>query len=334
MKKETLGVLAIRALALVVACSFLGCAEGGQDASQTMAGKRQETAKISTYEAQLEALHAVDEALILYRETRFLVPPGLNALTAIAVDAADRIYAGGGRKLVVLTSQGDEVRRIDLDGDVSCLAVDADNRIYVGLGAAVQVYDADGERSGAFSGLGTNAIITALVATEEDIFVADAQSRAVLRFDPAGTLKQTIDGKLGLPDDLGFVIPSPFFDLALGQGGTLWIVNPGLHRLEEYNFRGERIGFWQQNPGMGVESFCGCCNPAHVAQLRNGTIVTSEKGLQRVKVYTRRGQFIGVVAAPKQFGNQDSGLDLAVDSNDRILVADPANVQIRIFELK
>jgi len=38
-----------------------------------------------------------------------------------------------------------------------------------------------------------------------------------------------------------------------------------------------------------------------LARLGDGSIVTSEKGLSRVKVYSRRGAFIGVVAPPTAF---------------------------------
>ena len=46
------------------------------------------------------------------------------------------------------------------------------------------------------------------------------------------------------------------------------------------------------------------------------------------------GDFKSVVAAPSQFDAGTAGLDLAVDSNDRILVLDPSRKQVRIFELK
>ena len=43
------------------------------------------------------------------------------------------------------------------------------------------------------------------------------------------------------------------------------------------------------------------------------------------------GQFLGVVAGPDAFADHESTLDIAVDSRDRILVADPARMQIRVF---
>jgi hypothetical protein len=62
--------------------------------------------------------------------------------------------------------------------------------------------------------------------------------------------------------------------------------------------------------------------------------VTSEKGLVRVKIHAANGDLVGVVAAAKDFEKGIHGLDLAVDSKDRILVADPGTASVRIYSLK
>jgi hypothetical protein len=324
-------------LAGVLACAGIVAKRGCATVTPRGAardGDRTVEAKISAYDAQIASVAVIDPALILYREARPLVPPGLTVLRAIAVGPDDRIYAGGGRNLVVLSAQGEPIRSQTLDGDISCLAVDAKGRMYVGLGTAVRAFDAEGRPTATFAGIGSDAIITSLAATDDDVFVADARSLTVLRYTPDGVLKNTITGRHGHPEERGFIVPSPSFDLMLGQGETLWIVNPGRHRLEDYAFTGERIAAWPERPGMGIENFSGCCNPAHVARLADGSVVTSEKGLSRVKVYAKRGGFTGVVAAPNLFDSAAAGLDLAVDSKDRILVCDTARLQIRVFELK
>ncbi len=321
-------------LALAAILAWRGCAPVFRNAAAARGGQSAKTVKMSAYEAQIKALAVIDESVILYRELAPLVPRGVTVLSALAVGPDDRLYIGSGRLLVVLSPQGDEIRRTVLNSDVTCLAADAQGTLYVGLGSTVQVLDTEGRQTVAFTGIGADAIITSIAATEDAVFVADARSQTVLRFTPDGVLRQTITGKTGHPDALGFIVPSPYFDIMLGQGDTLWIVNPGRHRLEEYTFQGERIDWWPELAGMAVESFCGCCNPAHVARLANGSIVTSEKGLSRVKVYSKRGEFRGVVAAPNQFDGSELSHDLAVDSKDRILMVDADRLQIRVFELK
>jgi len=331
MQKETL---------ILILAGVLGCAAAlawrhvVTTAPRTTTHNRGETAdlRVSDYDARIEALSHVDEALILYRETATITPPGLDTLTAVAVDGADRIYAGGGRRVVVMSSDGAPIRTLDVEGEVSCLAVDAEGWLFVGLGATIQAFDPDGAPVAQFQGLGPDAIITSLAVVGERVFAADAGGRRVLRFSRDGVLELTINGRHEPSDRVGFVIPSGAFDITAGQGQTVWIVNPGRLRLEEYTVNGERIRTWEERPGMGVEDFCGCCNPTHIARLRDGSIVTSEKGLARIKVYTARGRFVGVVAAPAQFDGHDAGLDLAVDAHDRILAVDSIRGQIRVFE--
>lgn len=296
------------------------------------AGPDADRMRVAVFDQNVEVKGAVDPAQILYREVATLTPPGLQSLAAIAVDSGDRIYAGGGRKLTVFDAGGTEIRRMEMPAEIRCLALDEDDRLYVGFDHAVHAYDAAGRQMAVFEDIDPDAIITSLAARGNHVFVADAQQRAVMRFTPDGVLQGTIDGRRENGEGTGFVVPSPYFSVTLGQGQTLWIVNPGRHRLEEYNFNGDRIHAWQRNAGLAVDGFSGCCNPSYIARLSDGNLVTSERGLPRVKVYTRRGDFVGVVAAPDRFDRHTAGLDVAVDSNDRILVADSDRVQVRVFE--
>lgn len=82
---------------------------------------------------------------------------------------------------------------------------------------------------------------------------------------------------------------------------------------------------------MEIEGFCGCCNPSHFAIREDGSFVTSEKGIPRIKVYDRLGRLASVVAGPDSFDEGTVGLDLALDSAQRVLVLDPARRAVRIF---
>ena len=76
----------------------------------------------------------------------------------------------------------------------------------------------------------------------------------------------------------------------------MWVVNPGMHAFENYEFDGDLRAFWE-NTSMKIDGFSGCCNPAHFTFLPDGSFVTSEKGLVRVKVHKPSGELLGVVAA-------------------------------------
>jgi hypothetical protein len=152
----------------------------------------------------------------------------------------------------------------------------------------------------------------------------------VMRYDLGGRLLRYI-GKTSETGEGHFLIRRPFFDVAAGEDGTIWVVNTGRYRLENFTLDGvfkKSWGFFSEE----IEGFCGCCNPTHIALLSDGSIVTAEKEIVRVKVYRPDGTLYGFVAGDDLFEEKKIGLDLAVDSRDRILVLDPTKRSVRIFQ--
>ena len=100
----------------------------------------------------------------------------------------------------------------------------------------------------------------------------------IWKYDKNGNLIGEI-GKKNLKKDIpGFIIPSPYFDVNIDPDGFLWTANTGRHSLENYTSDGSFRTSWG-NPSMELEGFAGCCNPSHFAILKNGSFVTSEKGI-------------------------------------------------------
>ena len=250
---------------------------------------------------------------------------------AIAVDEADRLYVGGEREVAVLDETRAVVVKFPVAGEVRCLAVDKDGTVYVGHADHVAVYSAQGKKESEWPSLVKDAVLTSLATVGTNVFVADAGNRIVWRMNKQGAVINRIGEKSEA--DGGFVIPSPYFDLAIGPGNELWVVDPGRHALTCFSYEGQQQSQWARS-GAGPEGFCGCCNPSHIAIRADGSFVTSEKGLVRVKVLAATGELIGVVAGPDQFADDEHGLDLAVDCLGRILVLDPVKEQIRVFEVK
>jgi hypothetical protein len=121
--------------------------------------------------------------------------------------------------------------------------------------------------------------------------------------------------------------------VAIDPDGFLWVANTGRHSLENYTEDGDFRTSWGEF-GMEMERFCGCCNPSHFTILEEGSFVTSEKGIARVKVSNRLGELVSVVAGPDQFIEGTVGLDLAINSSQKIFVLDPFQKLVRIFEKK
>ena len=273
-----------------------------------------------------------DPALIGYDEI-IKLKVDLNSLRAIAVDQDDLIYVAGDSALVVLQDSGREVSRFVLGASAGCIAVSPEGRIYLGMKDHLRVLNKDGSEIGTWDKINSAAIITSIALTETEVFVADAGNKIVWRYDTSGKLLSKIGERNGEEGKIGFVIPSPYFDVAIDRDGLLWVVNPGRHTLENYTSDGQLRSSWERT-SVGLDGFCGCCNPIHMALLPNGSFVTSEKGIARVKIHEPTGEFRTVVAAPELFAEGTVGLDLAVDAQERILVLDPKAGVVRIFVKK
>lgn len=285
----------------------------------------------------------VDPALIMYEESADVIETGFAASHGIAVDSKGSIYVAGDQAVRMFSGRGVILGKIDLVEAPRCLVVIPDGAIYIGLKDHVEVYDAQGQRQASWESLGPDALLTSIVVSGDNVFLADAGNRVVVRCDPAGKIINQIGKKDSVRNVPGFVIPSPYFDLAVTGDGLLRAVNPGRRRIEAYTFDGD-IEFWWGSSSVAIEGFCGCCNPVNVAVLPDGGFVTCEKGLVRVKVYDSEGEFVGVVAAPNQLVRegeckvcelpeecQAGGFDVAVDSAGRVIILDTIKNVVRIF---
>jgi hypothetical protein len=277
----------------------------------------------------------IDPALIKYRQSGE-IPVAMAEVRGLAVGPEDRIYVAGDRAIRVFDADGTARSKIALSGPPRCLAVGgaehaSPGRIYVGMSDHVELIDPSGAPAGRWPSLGQQALITSIAAAEKEVFVADAGNRIVCHYNADGQLQ----GKIGARDHArripGFVITSPYFDLAVGHDGLLYVVNPRALRLEAYTFQGDLELTWGKG-SPEIDGFFGCCNPAHFAILADGRFVTAEKGIPRIKVYTPQGEFSCVVAGPEQMAVPAA--DVATDSHERVLVLDPAAKSVRIFTPK
>jgi hypothetical protein len=285
--------------------------------------------KENPYDYNMDQLRKNDSLVAAYKEI-MQFPSGLDEIHAIATDEQDRIYVGGNNGLEIYTPGGKPLKKITLTGTVSAMTISQEGEIFIALGDHLELVNPSGKPEGKWNSPGKNSMITSVAVTAKDVFLADAGEKIVYRYDLAGKLINRIGEKDPQNDIPGFVIPSPYFDLAVGKNGELWIVNPGRHSVENFSYDGDLTASWGE-PSMTPEGFCGCCNPSHFAILPDGSFVTSEKGIERIKVYGSDGKFKCIVALPESFDEGTKGLDLAVDSQSRILVLDPVKKLVRIF---
>jgi hypothetical protein len=105
--------------------------------------------------------------------------------------------------------------------------------------------------------------------------------------------------------------------------------------VRHYAAEGSLLGSWGGS-STEIDGFGGCCNPARLAVLPCGAVVTSERGLLRIKVHERDGKLSSVVATPAQFPAATKSLDVTTRkaNGGEILVLVPSLRVVRVYVKK
>jgi hypothetical protein len=258
------------------------------------------------------------------------VKPALAEISGIAADHQGRIYVCGKGGAEIFDSAGKEMQRFTIPGSAGCIALLPDGNLLLGMTDHVEQWSPAGMRMAEWKPADTSSVITSIAANASFVYVADAGKKIVYQYDHKGNLLSRIGEKDPERKIPGFIVPSPFFDVGISPSGDLWVANPGRYELEKYSPEGSLLSHWGES-SMALEGFAGCCNPSHFAFLSDGSFVTSEKGIVRVKICYPDGRFRYLVAGPESFEEGTKGLDLAVDCRGRILVLDPYKHLVHIF---
>ncbi len=247
-------------------------------------------------------------------------------------------YAGGKMYLLidsmlqVLTPRGERLSTLSFSDKPVCVTVSGTD-VVVGFERRIVRYSASGTLKHRSAEFPEGSYVSALATWKDKLYVADAGQKKVRILDAALKEVAAFEGESGVSDQHGFIIPSLHFELAVNADGELWVVNPGLHALQNYAPDGTFRGQWSRS-SFETAGFSGCCNPCEIAFLPDGSFVTSEKGLVRVKVHKPSGELLTVVAPPEAFPNASKAPDVAVDENGTILVLDVEQRMLRFFSPK
>jgi hypothetical protein len=285
-----------------------------------------------------------DPALVRFEEIgRF--PAGIERSRNIAVAADGSIFVCGSRGIRKFSDKGESLLTIPTAQAVYSVAVRPNGEILAGQVGKIAVFDASGASLAEWGGFSEKMLPTSIAVTDGHVFVADAGNRVLLKLDAEGKATGTIGAADPERNIRGFMIPSPYFCVRMAADGLLRVTNPGEHRIEAYTLEGDLEVAWGK-ASFAVEGFCGCCNPVSFDVFPDGSFVTCEKGLPRVKLYDSHGEFTGLVAGPESFpeylkaanaGTPDSlgtGIYAAVDPQGRVLVLDAVGGEVRIMKPK
>ena len=311
----------------IVVIGVVGLVYFGWKAVSETTNKSQE----NPFEYDIEIFKKDGTEYLAYEEVTSFVLNKIVAPHAITCSSSDVLYVGGENTVSVFDLSGKLLDIWSINGQAYSMAIDESDQLYIGTGSEVEVLDSNGSKRAAWTSFGENAILTSIAVSEKDVYVADAGQLVVWRLDKSGNILGRIGEKNVEKEIDGFIIPSAYFDVAIDPDGYLWAVNTGRHQFENYYSNGDLRSTWDRT-SMQIDGFSGCCNPSHIAILPSGSFVTAEKGIPRIKIHNQLGDFTSLVASADQFDKGTVGLDLAVDSSDRIVVLDPKRKQIRIFK--
>jgi hypothetical protein len=303
----------------------------------------QEQGTANPFAYDISRFQKTDPKLIRYEAVARRPIPHKEA-RRMAIGPDNQLYVCAGNYINSPSRTGERGLELALAGPACCVAVARDGAIFAGLRDHIEVFDSKGVRLASWVSPDPKTWLTGLAVGEKDVFAADAAKLVVLHYDRTGKIIGRIGAKDAERNVPGFVVPSPFLDVIIHRDGLLRVNNPGRHRVEAYTFDGDLEGAWGK-PTAAIEGFCGCCNPIAIAALSDGRVVTCEKGIPRVKIYSAAGEFESVVAGAEAFPENahactdlndcvHGGIDAAVDSDGSIYILDIVTSDVRVMKRK
>lgn len=248
-----------------------------------------------------------------------------GSLKAVAVSSSGDIYLGGDSFVSCYDQELKLIWSLEAPDPITSLSFCNDS-VYASTIDMVLVINNQGKIISEWGPFENNSIITSLSANKSYIAFADAGNKAIYILDKGGEVVRMI-GR----NDGQFIVPSPYFDVALDSAGHIFVANTGHRRLETRNIEGTIISYFGE-PGTAPDAFCGCCNPAHFIKTKTGYI-TAEKGINRIKILGESGEFIEFVSSKNDF-TPSVPLDLASVDGNTIYAANPFDLKLYIFKRK
>jgi sugar lactone lactonase YvrE len=252
-----------------------------------------------------------------------------RALSGIAIGPRDSVVALGDDEVRVFEAPGRPARTWSAPKDAACLGVARDGRTLVGSPGRVDLYGETGAHLGGFAvgASGRPADVTAVRLVGDSVLVADAAARVIRRYD----LRGTETGVIGSRNKTGgFMLPNRSLDIDVDAAGVVYATDTGRHQVTSWTLEGEPVAAFGRFGMTRLEDFVGCCNPVNVAVAPDGSIVTAEKMVARVKVFSADHTLLAVIG-PEHFDQMSSHIHIAVDSAGRVVAADPGRRTITIF---
>ena len=138
------------------------------------------------------------------------------------------------------------------------------------------------------------SFITSVASNHTRVAYADAGNKMVVILDKQGRVEKIIG-----QNDGQFILPSPYFDVALDSTNNLYVANTGHRRIETRSPDGKLTDEFGE-PGMAPVHFADVAILLTLLLPANG-FITAEKGINRIKILGKKGEFIEFVSSGNKF---------------------------------
>ncbi|MFB3826535.1 MAG: NHL repeat-containing protein [Bryobacteraceae bacterium] len=267
-----------------------------------------------------------------YRHVRTLAGKGsgpaefASALRGIAVDARGAVYAAGDSEVKLFDPAGRLERRWSTARPGLSVAVAPGGSVWVGETGQIEIFES-GKLRDTWRDEKLLARVTSIAFSAGKVFTADAEARAIRRFD--GSRKFLNDIGKDNPTN-GLLIPNGVVDFGVDARGVIYAANPGKHRVELYSSEGRLLGRIGRFTGPDPSGFTGCCNPTNVAVLERRGVFVTEKADPRARLFDFSGKLLAAIDGAL-FHPMCRNMDIAVDGGGRVLVADTEKLHVLVF---
>ena len=247
-----------------------------------------------------------------------------GSLKAVAVAPSGNIFLGGDSFVSYYTNKMELIWSVKTPSvtSLSCFG----DTLFASTSDQILVLNSTGKILNEWGPFEDSCMITSVSSNTKYVAFADAGNKTVFVLDKGGEVKRMIG-----QNDKHFVIPSPYFDVALDNDNNIYVANTGLHRIETYTIDGVLKSQFGE-AGTAPGAFCGCCAPPHFAIIPQG-FVTAEKGINRIKILNKNGEFVEFVNSRNNFIKSEP-LDLASADGITIYGAYPGDSKLYIFNRK
>lgn len=245
-----------------------------------------------------------------------------GSLKAVTVSVNGEIFAGGDSFVSCYDTAMVKLWSVRTPSRITSLAVGGDT-IYAASTEIIYLIGPEGDIITEWGPYEANSLITSVSVFGDHVAFADAGIKRVFILEKDGQVSAMIGHA-----EAKLIIPSPYFDVALGEGNLLFLANTGNRRIETWTTEGKYLETFGE-AGTAPEAFCGCCNPAHFIAVPQG-FITAEKGINRIKILDKAGSFIEFVSAKNDF-TPGVPLDIASGDGRTIYAANSENSRLYVF---